>query len=68
MLLGQLGTRRDQVKQALAVEETTLNRRLETAIVKLRNRKPELFTITIEDQVAKLTVELASSFIQWLIE
>ena len=66
--LRQLETRRDKVGQALVIEENILNKRLETALVRLRDQKPELFTITIQDQVNKLTVELASSFIQWLIK
>ena len=66
--LRQLQARRDKVKQALSVEETLLNKKIETALIRLRDRKPELFTITIQDQINKLTAELASSVIQWLIE
>ena len=66
--LRQLEAKRDKVRQALQIEETALNKRIETALNRLRDKKPELFTITLQDQVNKLTVELASSFIQWLIE
>ena len=64
----QLETRRDQVNQALAIEETLLNERLETTLIRLKDQNPELFTVTIQDQVNKLTVEIASSVIRWLIE
>ena len=64
----QLEAQRAQVIQALAIEETILNKRLETALSRLKDKKPELFTINLQDQVNKLTVELASSFIRWLIE
>ena len=63
-----LETRRYQVRQGLQIEEIKPNTRLETALIKLRDKKPELFTITIQDQVNKLTGELATSFIKWLIE
>ena len=64
----QLEAKRDQVKQALQIEEKIFHNKLETALIKLRDMKPELFTITIQDQINKLTLELASSFIQWLIK
>ena len=66
--LKQLEARRNQVKQTLQIEETLLTKRLETALIRLKDKKPELFTINLQDQVNKLTVELASSFIRWLIE
>ena len=66
--INQFETRRNQVKKALTVEETLLRKKIETELIRLRDKQPELFTITIQDQINKLTGELASSFIRWLIE
>ena len=60
--------RRDQVRQTLQIEETKLNRRLETALIRLKDQKPELFKITEQEQINKLTGELATSVIRWLLE
>jgi hypothetical protein len=66
--LKQLTTRRNQIHQALQVEETQFIKKLKTELTKLKDRKPELFTITAEEQMQKLTVQLAVSFVRWLIE
>ena len=66
--LKQLQTRRDQTHQALQVEEKQLMMKLETELNKLKETKPELFTITLEEQINKLTGQLATSFIRWLLE
>jgi IS30 family transposase len=66
--LKQLQTRRDQTYQALQVEQTKFNKKLETELNRLKETKPELFTITLEEQINKLTGQLATSFIRWLIE
>ena len=66
--LKQLTKRRAQIYQALQVEETQFNKKIEKELTKLKDRKPELFTITFEEQMAKLTSQLAVSFVKWLIE
>ena len=60
--------RAHQVGQALRIEENLLHKRLETALIRLKDQKPELFTVTMQEQVNKLTVEIASSVIRWIIE
>ena len=66
--LRQLEARRDQVRNALQIEEITLNKRLESELIRLKDQKPELFTITKQDHVNKLTGVLATSVIRWLLE
>ena len=64
----QLEKRRNQTQQALRIEETQLVKKLEVELTRLKDRKPELFTITAQEQINKLTVEIATSFFKWLIE
>jgi hypothetical protein len=42
--------------------------KIETELTQLKDRKPELFQITGEEQLAKLATQLATSIIRWLIE
>jgi len=66
--LRQLKTRREQTYNALQVEQKQFIKKLETELTKLKNTKPELFTITIQEEIGKLTAQLAVSFVKWLIE
>jgi len=66
--LRQLEKRRTQTQQALQTEETKFNKKLVTELTRLKDSKPELFTITAEEQMQKLTAQLALSFIRWLME
>jgi len=50
------------------IEENKFRNRLETELTRLKDRKPELFYITGEEQLAKVTTQLAISIIRWLIE
>ena len=65
--LASLQSRHRQVKQALRLDEETLNRKLEYALRQLKYQKPELFHITVEEQIGKLTAQLAGHLIKWLI-
>ncbi|TFH14063.1 hypothetical protein E4H04_10915 [Candidatus Bathyarchaeota archaeon] len=66
--LNQLDRKRNQLKTALQTEDQELKNKLEAELIQLKNKKPELFQITGEEQLAKLTAQLATSFIRWLIE
>ena len=66
--LRHLEKRRNQTQQALEAEGFQLNKKLETELTRLKDRKPELFTITAEDQIQKLTAQIEVSFVKWLIE
>ena len=66
--LRQLETRRDQIKQALQAEEENFKTKLEAELVQLKNIKPELFEITDQEQLAKLTTQLGISLIRWVFE
>ena len=63
----QFQARRDEVTQALNVDETTFQQRLETSLIRLKDVKPELFIITAQEQMGKLVVQLAGEYIKWLI-
>ena len=64
----QLETRRDQIKQATQMEEENFKTKLEAELVQLKNTKPELFEITGQEQLTKLTVQLGISLIRWVFE
>ena len=64
----QLETRRDQVRQALRIEETQLTQKIQTELIQLKNKRPELFEITGQEQLAKLTTQLGISIIRWVFE
>ena len=66
--LKQLETRRDQVKQATQAEEENFKTKLEAELVQLKNTKPELFEITAQEQLTKLTTQLGLSLIRWVFE
>jgi len=61
-----LTTRRNQIRSVLRIEEQALNQRLQTALTRLKDQKPELFHITIEEQMEKLAGELTTAFLKWL--
>ena len=65
--LSSLQTRKQEVSKALHIEEQALNQKLYTALQKMKDYKPELFRITVEEQLGKLAVELTGSFLKWLI-
>jgi len=62
-----LTTRRDKIQTALRAEEQVLNQKLQNALIRLKDEKPELFRITVEEQLSKLAGELTGAFIKWLI-
>lgn len=66
--LTQLERKRNLLRTALQTEDQALKNKLETELTRLKNSKPELFQITGEEQLAKLTAQLAASIIRWLIE
>jgi septal ring factor EnvC (AmiA/AmiB activator) len=66
--IARLQTRRDQVTKALQVDEQTLEQRIHNSLTRLKHQQPELFYITGQEQLGKLTAQLATYLIRWLIE
>jgi predicted transcriptional regulator len=66
--LKKLEQRRNQIQRALQMEQTQLNQKLEIELTRLKDTKPELFTITAEEQLIKLTAQLGASILRWLFE
>lgn len=62
-----LDLRRKAVQQALNTEEQTLDTKLQTALYKLRDLKPELFIITLQDQIGKMAAEISVNLLKWLV-
>ena len=62
-----LDLRRQAVQKALNTEEQALNTKLQTALYKMKDEKPELFNITLEEQIGKITAELSVNLLRWLI-
>ncbi|MFC1803370.1 hypothetical protein ACFL0D_05325 [Thermoproteota archaeon] len=50
------------------MEDNVFKNKLETELIKLKDRKLELFQITEQEQLSKLKAQLATSFIRWLFE
>jgi hypothetical protein len=50
------------------IEDTQFKNRLEIELMRLKDRKPELFTITGQEQINKLAVEFVTSLVRYLIE
>ena len=61
--LSSMQNKRKETKTYLELDQQTLLQKLETALIELKNRKPELFHITETEQIAKL----ATHFLQWLL-
>jgi hypothetical protein len=66
--LWRLESRKRDIDKALKVDEATLNTRLKTALRKLKNTRPDLFEITLEEQLGKIAAELTGTLIRYLIE
>ena len=66
--LWRLESRAGDINKALKVNEATLNTRLKTALRKLKNTRPDLFEISLEEQLGKMVVELTATLIRYLIE
>ena len=62
-----LETRRKTVQQALNTEEQALDTKLQRALYKMRDEKPGLFNVTLEDQIVKMAAELSVNLLRWLI-
>jgi predicted nuclease with TOPRIM domain len=66
--VSSLQARRKDVSKVLSLEEQALNSRLESALRRLKDQKPELFSISVEEQLGKIAGLLGGAFIKWLIE
>ena len=66
--LWRLESRKGDIDKALKVDEATLNTRLMTALRKLKDTRPDLFEITLEEQLGKMTAELTGTLIRYLIK
>ena len=71
----ELAQRRIQLEQRIGlltkthqIEEDKFRNRLESELIRLKDRKTELFHITGQEQLSKLTAQLGISIIRWLIE
>ena len=65
--LSSLQTRQQDISKALQIEEQALNQKLYDALRKMKEHKPELFHTSVEEQIAKITVQLAGSLLRWLV-
>ncbi len=61
-----LEARRQTVQQALNIEEQALNIKLQRALYKMKDEKPELFQITLEEQIGKMAAEVSVNLLRWL--
>lgn len=66
--ISSLQARMKDVSKALSMEEQALNSKLESALRRLKDQKPELFSISVEEQLGKIAGLLGGAFIRWLFE
>lgn len=59
--------RHQNISKALQTDQATLQYRLTTTLSKIKDEKPELFNITLEEQIGKLAGEMATTFLRWII-
>ena len=59
--------RHKNVSKALQVDEARLKERLTIALTKMKDEKPELFQITLEEQIGKLAGEIILTFLKWIV-
>ncbi len=62
-----LTRKKQDLQKALNTDEQTLDSKLQRALYKMRDQKPELFNITLEDQIVKMAAELSLNLLRWLI-
>ena len=63
-----LQSRKEELSKALQTDEIALNARLQTALGRLRDVRPELFSITVEERLVKIAAELTVSLLRYLFE
>jgi len=61
--LKQIQERQVQLQLTLQTQETHFNTKLEKKLIRLKEQNPELFTVTVQDQVNKLTEQLVVSLL-----
>jgi len=59
--------KKQDISKALGIEQQALETKLESTLRKLKHEKPELFEISVRDQIVKLTGQLIGSYIKYLI-
>ena len=64
--LTSLQTRKQDISKALHLKEQALYRKLYDALRKMKEYKPELFHTSVEEQIAKITVQLVGFLDQWV--
>ncbi len=56
------------LRKTRQIEEEAFQQRLENELIRLKDKKPELFEITGQEQLTKLTTQLGLSLIRWVFE
>ena len=62
-----LTTRRNEIRSILRMDEQAINQRLQISLTRLKDKNPELFCFTIEEQFGKLAGELTGALLKWLL-
>jgi len=65
--IASLKTRRRNLLKILDADEKTLNLRLQVALEKLKGEKPELFEISLQEQIGKIAAEFTINFLKWVV-
>ena len=62
-----LTLRRQDLQKAINTDEQALETKLQHTLYRMRDEKPELFNITLEDQIVKMASEITGSFLKWIL-
>ena len=63
-----LQARREDVSNALRIEEEALYQKLQAALRKMKDHRPELFYTSVEEQIGKIAGLLTEVFVNWLFK
>ena len=65
--ISSMKSRRTDISKALKTDEATLQQRLVVTLSKMKDEKPELFNITLEEQIGKIAAEVTTTFLRWIV-
>jgi hypothetical protein len=65
--ISSMQRRRTELSKALQADEATFQQRLTLTLSKMKDEKPALFNITLEEQIGKLAGEITVNFLNWIV-
>jgi hypothetical protein len=60
-------SRQTDLSKTLQADEATLQRKLVVTLSKMKDEKPELFNIILEEKIGKIAAEITVNFLRWIV-